>query len=239
MNNNWWKDLLASFNIFGYSALAKKSPKEAAGSFMLIYSFAFIVALLIAIPALVNFPTYIERELAKVDVFTIDVKYNSTDSIDIPERDPFVTISSTDTETNSNIVITKKTMTFNFLPGIAKSYEISKFKDLKKNRDEISKVFIVLLVLLAPSLLIAAYGFNLIKYVGLMLVISLIIKLVLSVSKRKIKYKKLLSVGFYSLIPLILVEMILIPLNIPSFFIPVIVYIIWYTVISIEIIEDF
>lgn len=239
MNKTFWKDLIKALNIFGYSELAKKSKKEMFGYIMILYTIAFVVALLIAIPAFISFPRMLQSELAKSDVFQIDVDFNSSKSLNFPQSNPFLTISNEEVSRSAAVSITKKELVLNFFPGISKSYDIDTFKDIKQNRGEISSISIPIIVFLIPSIIFIAYGFNLLKYFLIALVMSLIVKVFMSIFRRKIKYKKLFVTGFYSLTPLILIEMILIPLNIPGFYIPLVLYIIWYIVTSIELVEDF
>lgn len=238
MKKDFWKLFISSFNIFGYDELVKKQPKEAMGYFLKLFSFAFLIGLLLFIPGLVRIPAVLDNELAKADKFMIDIEFNSSEDMNFPPNNPFLTITDSNDST-SVVTITNDEFIYRPIPYVKQSYSLEKLKDVKKNKDELIEVIVPVIGLLLPSVLMLAYGFNLIKFFFIAAVLSFFAKMIFVIMKKKVKYKKLVVASFFSLTPMVVVEMVAIPLNLPVYFVPFILYLIWYIVIIFELTEEF
>jgi len=198
-----------------------------------------IIALLMALPGLISFPEMVKQELSKVEEFTIDIKFNTTEPLGFPTKDPALSIANDANATKGKFIITNKELIYQPIFGVKKNFPVDVYKNVKENPEAAAKLTGLLFLFLLPSILVYFYVYNLVKYLIIVLIYSLLTKIIVSIMKKKIKYKKLLSAGFYSLTPLILVEMVLLPFSLPLFYIPFILYTIWYIIVSIELIEEF
>ncbi|MCB9359489.1 DUF1189 family protein [Candidatus Woesearchaeota archaeon] len=239
MKKGFWKSIIESFGVFKYKELSKAEFGESFSYFITFFSIMSVVALLIAIPFLIKMPGMVKTELEKADEFTVNVTVESEQPLYFPSERPLFSIVNNDTESKGLLSFTKKKLIYNFFPGIQPSVNIESYSNVKENSEDAANLALVLIFLIAPSIIIYTYLFNLVKYILIALILSMITKVVMSAMRKKIKYKKLWSATMYSLTPLILIEMVMLPFNIPLFFIPLILYIIWYILISLELVEEF
>jgi hypothetical protein len=239
MKNNFWTKFLESFSLFKYDGLSKKGLPESLRYFFLIFTIMAIACILISIKSFIGFPDMIRQELNKVDEFKIDITYNSTEPLYFPSKNPFLSIVNNETESKGKLTIYDEILIYKPIPFIQKNYELSGYKDIKENSKEIGIIIGALILLLLPSLLLYAYAYHILRYIIIALIFSLIARLVILVTGKRIKYKRLFCASLYSLTPLIIIEMLLLPFQLPLMYIPLTLYAIWYIIICIEIIEDF
>jgi len=239
MKSKFWKNILESFSIFRYSELTKNKASESFKYFVLFFTMIWIISILLSVSGWVAFPDMIKEEIAKVDTFTIDIDFNASENLNFPPKKPLVSIVDKVNESKAKIVVVDGDLIYRPFIGISKNFSLSEYEDIKENSDEVGKLGGALFVLLLPSLIIYNYLFYFIKYILIVILYSLIAKIVVTIFGKKIKYRKLFSAALYSITPLILIEMILLPFYIPLFHIPLILYTIWYIIISIELVEEF
>ncbi|MFT4304066.1 MAG: DUF1189 family protein [Candidatus Woesearchaeota archaeon] len=239
MKKQFWKKIIESFNIFRYKELSKTEIKESFAYFITLFSIMSAIALLLLIPSLIKMPQTIQGELEKADEFTINITIESESALNFPTTNPLFSVVNNKSEGEGLLIFTKTELVYNILPFFKPSTSIDTYSNIKENSEDASSLAIILIILIAPSLIVYAYLFHILKYLIIAIVLASITKLIVSIMQKKIKYKKLLTATFYSLTPLIIIELLLLPFSIQTFFIPIILYIIWYIIISIELIEEF
>jgi hypothetical protein len=239
MKKEFWKKFILSFALFRYKELTKCSTKEAVSYFITLFSIAFAIAMIIAVPAFMSIPKALDRELSKVETFRVDVEFNSTQDLNFPSKNPAIVVANKDNASKAMIVITKEEIRYRPIFGIQTRIPTADFKDVKENRGRIIGLITPLLLFLAPSFIVLAYIFTFAKYLIIAVLLSAIAKGAIVLFKKSVKYKKMFNAGIYSLTPLVLAEMIIVPLNLKVYHMLILLYIVWYMVISFEMIEEF
>jgi len=239
MKNSFWKTVLESFSIFRYKELTKRNTGESFRFFILFFTLLAFISLLLSIGNFIAFPDMIKDEISKVEEFTINVDFNTTEDLNFPSNKPLISIVDYENESDAKITVTDEEIIYRPMIGVRKNFSLGDYGDIKENSEEVGKLAGALFVLLLPSLIIYAYLYHVIKYLLIAVLYSLIAKIVVTLIGKKIRYKKLFSAGLFSLTPLILIEMILLPFHLQLYYIPFILYTIWYIIVTVELIEEF
>ncbi|MFT4297945.1 MAG: DUF1189 family protein [Candidatus Woesearchaeota archaeon] len=239
MKKNFWKTIIESCNPFKYEELSKRGVKESLKYFILFFTLFSAISLLLSIASIISFPNAIREELSKAEEFSIQITYNSTEPLHFPPDKPFLSIVNNLSDSKANFVIYDDELIYQPVRFVSRNVSLSDYSDISESSREFSIIIGIILFLMLPSLLIYTYIFYLVKYMLIIFAFSFIAKFVAKIAGKKIKYKRLFTASVFSITPLIAVEMILMPFKLSLFYVPLILYVIWYIVIAMDLIEEF
>ena len=176
-------------------------------------------------------PTYLQEEFLKLDSASINYELDMSDPIIITEDNPKIIIDSTGQTTNITdevLLITNKGLFYNFNgPNIIKKEELA---DLSGSSDNIGKLATVMVLLILPSILVISYFVYLLKYLFLILMFSFLGLIAVKFLNFRIKTKMILRIAIYSSTIMVLTDILAIPFYNNTYFIPVILYLIMFTI---------
>jgi hypothetical protein len=239
MKINLWKNIIHAFSLFKYEMLSKKSIEEGIKYFFILITIMLTISLLLSTKNFLEIPNSLKTELSKVEEFKIDIDYNSSEPLYFPSKNPYLSIVNNISESKGKLVIYDGELLYKPLPFITKNISFHEYNDLKQSSSEVAKIFGIILILILPTLLIYLYAYHIIRYFIIALIISLVAKIILLITRKRIKYKRLFSATLFSLTPLIILERLITPFYSSITYILLILYVIWYILVCVELVEEF
>lgn len=215
-------DLLNSFNPFYYHNVADRDLWPSFKHLFKVLAFCFLVMLIMFIPFFVTLPNTLYQELQKFDEFSIGGNLSMTESIELPESNPKVIIDTTGATTemeNEKVLVTKDYIYFKHFRS-TKRINFDKLMDVAGHKKEYVWMLISFLALIIPSLLFYAYMIFLLKYLLIMLVITLLFYFVERVLLLyKVSFKRVFNTVMFAVAPMALLEIALLAFD-TSYLIP-------------------
>lgn len=212
---SFWKELGQAFLPSHWKEISQRPAGQGVGFFSRALLLAFVLILLLSLPALVKMPHTISDQLNKFEALRLSGNFTMTSPILLPRNEPlliFDTSGAYDELTNERVLITKEKI---FYRPLFKTYSIrtEALKDLKNNRDNVNVFLAALVFFLLPAILFWAYVAVWLKYFLMMLALSIIVFVVLDLTHWRRTWKELFVISCYvSTIPL-LAEVIVGTLN--------------------------
>jgi hypothetical protein len=215
MEIGYLKEAAAAFSPKKYSSLGMHSVWHGAKYVMIIMLLAFLLMSVISVPMLFRIPGTISSELGKFDTlnFTGDVEMSAP--VMFTETDPQIIIDTTGqiTEmTTEKLLITEDFLLYRPYNKIVK-INISELQDVTGHTKELSNLITFITILIIPSILITSYIVFLIKYIILILLMTLVVFVFSRMIKKDIGIRKSLMTAIYASTPMIIMEVLFIPFN--------------------------
>jgi len=204
----FYKKILSTFNMRNYYDLADSTPKSAFKYYVSLVFNAFIIFLILMIPVFYQLPNTIENQFANIENFTFEINFATNAPITFPEKNPILLINYNNvTPTQSaNIILNNDILHYGFLFG-QRVKDISDFKDVTQKSSEFSNIIGLLLLLMIPAFVLIGYFYLLIKYLLIILVVSIIAKLI-TLLTHEIKFKQIFKMGIYAITMSIFLDLI-------------------------------
>ncbi len=210
----FWKQVILTLTPRNYSGLSTRSIRGGVKYILALLFASFIIMCIMAMPKIASMPNYIESELSKFDKLNISIDIETSSPVGIPGENPQIIIDA-----NSEAVMgdEKLLITGDYLfyrpYGVTKAYNISEYGDVTIKKQDISRLLTLLVIILIPTLLITAYLLFLVKYIITILALAVILFIVLRLMKKELGFFKSLNIAIYAATPMILLEVIFIPLS--------------------------
>ena len=202
----------------------KENSIWSAISFMLIM---ILVSLLLVgilfLPKAIGAKDYIDKQLSALDTFDIGWSLKMNDSIEIPEKNPYLIISTAGHITNitgSNILITETKVYYKSAFGKVKQINLTDYKNVASKKEELASLFSKIIWILIPSLFLLFFVIFSVKY---LLVIAVSWALALGITKLlkfHLKIREAFVVALYSSTIMIVTDTLTIPLGLKVAMIP-------------------
>ncbi|MBI2129086.1 DUF1189 family protein [Candidatus Woesearchaeota archaeon] len=222
LNNELLKNTLKSINPFYYSDLAKSSFRYCFKYLALVILWSTIIMCIIAIPGLFFLRGYIGEQLDNVDVFSINATFETKQPIVLLENDPQIIIDGSVSERNmtgEKVLITKDFFYFRPFNSIQK-FNTSSYRNLLGHKSGIANLIAALFIIIIPGVLIINYASFYIKYLIIMLAVSVIAFMAVRVLRFEISFKKILKIAFFASTAPLFIEIIAIPYGLGKYLIP-------------------
>ncbi|MDO8741221.1 MAG: DUF1189 family protein [Candidatus Woesearchaeota archaeon] len=222
LNNELLKNTLKSINPFYYSDLAKSSFRYCFKYLALVILWSIIVMCIIAVPRLFLLRGYIGEQLDNVNVFSVNVTFETKQPIVLLENDPQVIIDGSVSERNmtgEKVLITKDFFYFRPFNSIQR-FNAGSYHNLLDHKSGIANLIAALFVIIIPGVLIINYASFYIKYLVIMLAVSVIVFIAVRVLRFDISFKKILKIAFFASTAPLFIELISIPYSLGRFLIP-------------------
>ena len=204
----FFTELINSFKPDSYSAISKFPSSRAVKYFTKVLILALVIMCLLFIPKIANIPAQVSEEASKVEEINLDKCLKTGSVINIPDEDPFLVIDPTDQPKligEEKLLLTKESFSHNL------------FKDPKtislKDKAGVGKFLAIVALFTLPSIVIITFILFWIKYLIILLLISIVYFLLLDLTHFRLRWKQVFNaVCFASTIP-ILIEVISIAFN--------------------------
>jgi len=216
-----------SLNPQGYKDIIDSKKRQSIGYFFAILLFAIIIMSIAAIPLLAALPSNLGKEFDKFDRFNIKLNISMKEPVVLVPTHPFITIDTTNTTTElqqGTFLITKDYIYSKGLFGRINQQNISDYKDITDNKEQVNTLLFILTIIAIPSLLICIYALFMIKYMVIIILMWLIALVTTRIAKYDIKLGDLFNVVVHAATVMILLELIFLPLPIRHYLFPVNVF---------------
>lgn len=222
LNNELLKNTLKSINPFYYSELARNSFKYCFKYLALVILWSTIIMCIVAVPKLFFLNSYINEQLSNFNVLAINATFETKRPIVLPENDPQIIIDGSVSEKNmasEKFLITKDFFYYRPLNSVQR-FNISSYNNILEHKSGIANLLTALLIITIPSALIVNYASFYIKYLVIMLAVSVIAFIIVRVLRFEISFKKILKIAFFASTAPLLIEIIAIPYGLGKYLIP-------------------
>ena len=230
IKKDFLKTVLKCFDPDSYESLSKRTVIDGINYLFSLVFISFIIMAFLALPSVTRIPTYLQGEFSKLDTASINYELEMSSPIKITEVNPKIVIDSTGETTNITdevLLITNKGLFYNFNgPKLLGKKDLA---DLTGVNEKIGKFATVLVLLIMPSILIISFFVNLIKYILLILLFSFIGLIGVKFLKFKLKMSGVLKIAIYSSTIMVLTDILSIPFFNNTYYIPIILYMIIFT----------
>lgn len=204
------KEVVASFNPFGYEHISHKGVRKSVNYLLLILLLAFFIAGVFSVPKLFDLKDYFDNELSKFSELKLGGKINMTSPIYLPLQDTKIIIDTTGTHTEigkEKLLITKDKIHYRPYKKVM-SMSTDVVKDLGENKDKISQLAVIVFLLILPSFIIAGYVLLFLKYLIIVLLSSLIIYFLLDLTEFRQRWRKTFAITAHAVTIMVLIEVL-------------------------------
>ena len=208
-------EAVASLNPRKYGALSALGFRHGIRYIAVILLLLFIAMSIISLPKVSRFPGEIRAELDKFEQFDIDVQQSMTGPALFLGKDPQVVIDTTgqvSEMTSEKLLITNEFLSYRPY-GRVRQINVTELKMLTNNKDQISNLLTWVLILIIPSVLLASYVLFFIKYIVLILIMTLIVFTVNRMMKKDKGLRKSFMVSLYASTIMMLIEILFLPFD--------------------------
>jgi hypothetical protein len=193
------KEVWQTFSYASWKEISGRPAGKGLGFFSKVLLFAFIVLILVNIPALIRLPTEISQQLAKFEALRLSGNVTMTSPIKLPSSEPVVILDTSGayTElTTERVLITRDRI---FYRPLFKTHTLAteELKDLKQNRDQVKASLAMLVFFLLPSIVFYAYIAIWLKYFLMILALSIVLFILLDLTHWRRTWKELFVIACY------------------------------------------
>jgi hypothetical protein len=199
----FFKNALSAVNPKSYDDFVRNSYKEVFRHFFLLLFFAMLLFLALNIPKLATFQPDFQRELAKFDIFTINVNATTKEPANL-------LLFSIDTKNNTEpgsegLMFTKDYLMIKYLPYLPATKEnLSQYKNVVSSSAVYQTKIFILVLLLLPSIAIALYLYYSAKFLLIITLATIIGFIIARIAKHDITFSAVFKTAVYASIFLVL-----------------------------------
>jgi len=219
---NFFKEAWESFTPSHWAEISGRTAGNGISFFSKVLLLAFVIMVLLAIPALVKMPKTISEQLGKFDVLQLSGNFTMSSPIKLPNSEPlfvFDTSGAFTELTSERVLVTQEKIFYRPLFG-THYVNTEQLKDLKNNSDNVKKFLAALVFLILPSIVFYAFVFVWLKYFLMIVTLSIILFVVLDLTHWRRTWKELFVVTCYASTLPVLAEVIVGAIN-PKLLVPV------------------
>ncbi|MBT3406759.1 DUF1189 family protein [Candidatus Woesearchaeota archaeon] len=218
-----------SFNPRSYKDLSVAIVGNSVKHFFTLLLWVFVISLILFIPALFGLSEYVEGKLDNFDSIGVDFHFSSAEPVVFGEKEALVTFGEgNESEADGLLVFDGTNFMYDKLFGY-KKISMSLFNDFKANKSEVSSFVSKVLLLMSPLLALLAFVYFSLKYLIFVLLGTVIILVLSRLFRFEINFNELFNIGIYALTPMILLELLTLPLsgvNLP--YIPFVLFVLYF-----------
>lgn len=219
---NFFKEVWESFTPSHWAEISNRTAGNGISFFSKVLLLAFVIMVLLAIPALVKMPKAISEQLGKFETLTLSGNFTMSSPIKLPNSEPLFVFDTSGafTDLTSERVLVTQDKIF-YRPFFGTHYvNTEQLKDLKNNSDNVKKFLAALVFLILPSIMFYAFVFVWLKYFLIIVTLSIILFVVLDLTHWRRTWKELFVVTCYASTLPVLAEVVVGAIN-PKLLIPV------------------
>ncbi len=222
----FFKTLGLSLLPWKYAELKEKSMRSVFGYLFSFVFLAFFISIIIMLPVIGSF---VSTQMSNFE--KLEVSFNTTmkKEMSIPQNDPFVTVDtrkSTGKLEEGRFLITDDYMYVKGVMGDIDKYALKEYKNLLNNEG----IVVLLLLLLLPSLLFIFYLAYAIKILLIIMLAAAVAFIIARIAKFEITFGNVFRASVFSTTPMILIDIINLPLNFELFYAQYFVFVLFLVI---------
>lgn len=212
---DFWHRIVVSWNPAHYGQICDVGLKEALWHVPAVAGVAFLLWVVLAIPAMMGMANTVESQLNAFTSLEIGGTVEMVDSVGLPSNNPRFVIDVNDESVieTETIKITRKYIYLNTLGG-ASRIPIEKIQKPLDYKTEFGQFSALIALLLMPAVVFWGYLSFLIKYaliIGVTICLSLFVTHILLIGSTS--WKRVFNVCVYGATPMVLLETLITPIN--------------------------
>lgn len=195
---SFYRTFFQTLNLSSYDGFSESTPKNTFKYYISLVFNAFLVMLIVMLPAIASLPSTVEKNFDKIDTFDFNINFKTSSPITIPDSNPVLLINYADqTPTQSaNIIIDKNVLYTGFLfQKYVKDFSI--YKDAKAGKAPVSNIIAVMILLMLPTLIAIFFFYSMIKYFLIILAATIIGMGIAPILRYRISAKKIFNCAVY------------------------------------------
>lgn len=174
---------------------------------------SFLIAAIILVPYVSGLRNEIIEDVSKITIQNISGTVDTTGTIQIPSKNPLITIDLNEDKTiqKEMFVIDQDEFQFKFFGK--RKIDLEKFKNPGENKEEIGTFLSSMLIMLAPGFAFIIFIKAAIKYLLITLLFSLLVFFIMDLTEYRAKLKQVITITTYAGAPIVLIEIIMSLIN--------------------------
>ncbi len=178
---------------------------------------AVLMMCVVFIPRLVYASFDMGGQLAKLNTTSVSCegKLTTSEPARFPARQPFIVFDTTGIHShleNERFLITDEGVLYRWF-GKEKMRSFEWFSEVWASPQEVKGFVIALVIFILPSLVFFLYGFLWIKYLFLIVLFGTVSYVLLDLTHFRLPWKQMVKLAGYASVPMILLEVVSIPIN--------------------------
>jgi Protein of unknown function (DUF1189) len=184
-----------------YEGFAESTTKNTFNYYFALTFNVFAIMLILMLPMFIQLPNKVESYFDNnIGSFTFNIDFKTIKPIEIPSTNPVIIINyenKTPSDT-ANIIINNNILYTGFL---MQKYvkDFSTYKDAKQNKNAVSNIIAVILLLMTPTLALIGYFYIVLKYFAIILLATLIALLLAPILGYKVKSRAMFNTAVYGI----------------------------------------
>ncbi|MBI4016606.1 MAG: DUF1189 family protein [Candidatus Aenigmarchaeota archaeon] len=209
------KEVFDALNPLKFKELSDKPWWDAVSHFSKILLVAVVVMSLILVPDLFRLSAYFDEQLAKFDALSVTGNLSVKEPVYIPARKTQVIVDTTGMHSHlgsERFLITNDGLFYRWF-NHERTITAQEFGRLLENKEKTSMLLTAIAIFLVPSALFFLYAFLWVKYMLTIFLFGTLAYFLLDLTHFRLEWRKMLNIAGYSAAPVILFEVISLPVN--------------------------
>lgn len=222
----FFKTILLALTPWRYDEVKERSTPNTMKYFLSFVFLAFVIAVLLMLPAIASFVT---NQMSHFSVLEVSFNTSMKSPVVFPENRPFVTIDTRTSEgqlKEGRFLVTDDFLYTKMPFGSVQKDSLKSYKNLTQNEGMV----IFLLIMMMPSLMFMFYICYAIWLLIIVLVAALMGFVIARIAKFEIPLLDALKVGMLAATPMIIIDVIRLPLNLNVYFAQYIAFLVFFII---------
>ena len=208
-------ELLNPLNPLKYKYLSDRPWWEVLGYFSKILLVAVIIMSMILVPDIFRLSSYFDDQLAKFEALSVTGNLSVKEPVYIPAKKTQIIVDTTGMHSHlgaERFLITQEGLFYRWF-NQERTITAEEFGKLLENKEKTRKLLTALAVFLIPSSLFFLYAFLWLKYLLTIFLFGTAAYFLLDLTHFRLPWRQMLNVAGYAAGPVILFEVISLPVN--------------------------
>ena len=213
---------IRSLNPASYIELSSRMYRNMFHYFFSLIFVAVVALLVLSIPKLIFFPSYIEQQFDKFQKLDVNVDAPMKAPILLTDAQPLVAIDTTGNFTDiSNLpvklLITDKKIQFKSSFATVYESDISGFSNVLQHQSAFKHLILYIVIAALPTILLALFILFALKYMVILLIAIPLCFGITRVFKGEVRFRSIVRICFYAITAMITLDIITMALGIAKF----------------------
>ena len=208
-------EFLNAFNPLKFRELSDRHLFDVISYFSKVLLVAVIIMSMVLVPDIFRLSSYFDEQLAKFEALSVTGNLSVKEPVYFPARKSQVIIDTTGMRSHlgdERFLITEEGLYYRWF-NQERTITAGEFATLLENKEKTRKLLTVLAVFLIPSSLFFLYAFLWLKYLLTIFLFGTAAYFLLDLTHFRLQWRQMLNVAGYAAGPVILFEVISLPVN--------------------------
>ncbi|MFH1174020.1 MAG: DUF1189 family protein [archaeon] len=195
-----------------YKELVQKQFRHAVQFFFLIIIFGILIMCLLLIPKIIFFQESIGNSLGQFDSLKITLDVRADHPVKLMDHPTIVLDYNKSKLTNEDVLITEQFIYYKTHPLLkTKAINFTADYDVLQHKEAVQKNMLLLFMLILPAVLVIIFAISIIKYIVLMLVLTILAWIIARIRQSGLKFATILKVSTFTLTIPVIFDIVLLP----------------------------